>query len=64
MHITVIPGGDVQIDGRDVGRSPITVPLPPGPHRVEVESESGSVVREIRIEPGRREELEVDLSEG
>ena len=64
VHITVIPWGDVQIDGRDVGRSPITVPLPPGPHRVEVESESGSVVREIRIEPGRREELEVDLSEG
>ena len=64
LHVTVIPWGDVRVDGRSVGRSPVTVPLDPGAHRVQIESESGSVVREIRIAPGRREELEVDLSDG
>jgi serine/threonine protein kinase len=64
LHVTVIPWGDVRVDGQSVGRSPVTVPLVPGAHRVQIESESGSVVREVRIAPGRREELEVDLSDG
>lgn len=64
LHVTVIPWGDVRVDGQSVGRSPVTVPLAPGAHRVQIESESGSVVREVRIAPGRREELEVDLSDG
>jgi hypothetical protein len=64
LHVTVIPWGDVRVDGQSVGRSPVTVPLDPGAHRVQIESESGSVVREVRIAPGHREELEVDLSDG
>ncbi len=64
LHVTVIPWGDVQIDGTARGRSPVTIDLPAGEHRVRIESESGAVTREVRIEAGRREELEVDLSDG
>ncbi|MBX7193398.1 MAG: protein kinase [Sandaracinaceae bacterium] len=64
LHVTVIPWGDVRVDGRPLGRSPVTVPLPAGSHRVQIESESGSETRVVQISAGQREELEVDLSDG
>jgi len=64
LHVTVIPWGDVTVDGTARGRSPITIPLTAGAHRVRIESESGAVTREVSIEAGEREELEVDLSDG
>ncbi|MBN8612784.1 MAG: serine/threonine protein kinase [Deltaproteobacteria bacterium] len=64
LHVTVIPWGDVTVDGTSRGRSPITIPLTAGAHRVRIESESGAVTREVSIEAGEREELEVDLSDG
>lgn len=64
LHVTVIPWGDVFVDGRAQGRSPVTVPLPPGTHRVRVESESGVVTRSVTISAGGRQELEVDLFDG
>jgi len=63
VHVTVIPWGDVSIDGRPLGRSPVTATLPPGSHRVEVRSESGTELRHVRVAAGSREEVEIDLTD-
>ncbi len=63
VHVTVIPWGDVSIDGRSLGRSPVTATLRPGSHRVEVRSESGTELRQVRVASGAREEVEIDLTD-
>jgi hypothetical protein len=63
LHLTVIPWGDVAVDGVPVGRSPVSVPLSPGAHRVAIVSESGTTTRQVHIDVGRTTDLEVDLTD-
>lgn len=53
----------VIVDGRPVGRSPLTVPdLTPGPHTVVLQHESGSVTERVLIESGRTTSLVVSMA--
>jgi hypothetical protein len=52
------PGVSVSVDGRAVGRSPLTVrDLTPGSHAVVLNHESGSVTERVLIESGRTSSL-------
>jgi hypothetical protein len=55
--VKVLPFCDVKVDGRPVGRSPMSrsISLSPGPHRVTCRhGPSGKVFRQrVEIEPGR-----------
>jgi serine/threonine-protein kinase len=57
-------GASVTVDGRSVGRSPVSVAdLEPGPHSVQLASESGAVTERVLIEPGRTASLFVPLAQ-
>lgn len=62
LRVTVIPWGDVVVDGRRAGRSPLVLDLDEGPHRVEISSESGTRLRTVHVVAGDRVELEEDLT--
>jgi hypothetical protein len=56
-------GASVTVDGRYVGRSPVSVPdLEPGPHTVVLKHETGSATEQVLIEPGKTASLFVPLA--
>ena len=56
------PAATVVVDGRSVGRSPVSVAdLPPGPHTVQLVSDGGTVTERVLIEPGKTASLFVPL---
>ncbi|HEY1304642.1 MAG TPA: PEGA domain-containing protein [Vicinamibacterales bacterium] len=56
------PAAAVAVDGRSVGRSPVSVAdLPPGPHTVQLASDAGTVTERVLIEPGKTASLFVPL---
>jgi len=56
------PAATVVVDGRSVGRSPVSVAdLPPGPHSVQLVSDGGTVTERVLIEPGKIASLFVPL---
>ena len=58
------PGASVTVDGRSVGRSPVSVgELAPGSHTVVLTNQSGSVTERVLIEPGRTASLLVPLGD-
>ena len=58
------PGASVTVDGRSVGRSPVSVAeLAPGPHTVILTGQSGSVTERVLIEPGRTASLLVPMGD-
>ncbi len=64
LVVSVVPWGDVTVDGRGVGTTPLApISLPPGPHSVSVRnselgaSRSSSVV----IKPGKPSSIRFDL---
>ena len=58
------PGAAVTVDGRSVGRSPVSVAeLAPGPHAVVLTGQSGSVTERVLIEPGRTASLLVPMGD-
>jgi PEGA domain-containing protein len=58
------PGASVNVDGRSVGRSPVSVAeLAPGPHTVILTGQSGSVTERVLIEPGRTASLLVPMGD-
>jgi len=58
-------GATVTVDGRSVGRSPVSVAeLAPGPHTVVLTGQTGSTVTErVLIEPGRTASLLVPMGD-
>jgi hypothetical protein len=56
------PGAIVTIDGKVYGASPLSTPLPPGQHAVEVAGTTKRVLR-VTIEPGARLAQYVELPE-
>ena len=50
------PWSNVAVDGVDLGSTPISVSLSPGPHRFRAEMADGRIVeKEIEVKKGRRE---------
>jgi len=57
-------GASVTVDGRSVGRSPVSVAdLTPGPHTVVLAGPSGSVTQRVLVEPGRTASLLVPMGD-
>jgi hypothetical protein len=57
-------GATVTVDGRSVGRSPVSVAeLAPGPHTVVLTGQSGTVTERVLIEPGRTASLLVPMGD-
>lgn len=65
-QITSTPAGSkVSIDGRQMGKTPLTVSdLLPGKHEVTVEGETGSVSAMLMVEAGETTELDVPVYAG
>jgi len=56
-------GAQVSVDGRALGKSPLTAEgLTPGPHTVVLENELGAVTQKVTIEAGTTASLVVPLS--
>jgi len=57
------PGATVTVDGRVLGKSPLTAEgLTPGPHTVTVENELGPVTQRVMIEAGTTASLVVPMT--
>lgn len=53
IQVNVLPWAEVRIDGRDHGRVPVDVELPPGRYRVELRNpQLGSVTKEVQLRSG------------
>jgi hypothetical protein len=56
-------GAQVSVDGRPLGKSPLTAEgLTPGPHTVVLENELGAVTQKVNIEAGTTSSLVVPLT--
>lgn len=61
LKVTVVPWGLVWVDGKYMGRAPITVPLPPGSHKVQAGYNTPTKTKTIRIRSGRTTRREIEL---
>jgi serine/threonine protein kinase len=63
LTVMVIPAGQVIIDGKDIGASPVTVQLEPGMHRVVAVNGSHRTEQSLRLSAGQTERavLRLDL---
>jgi len=64
LNVNAIPWGEVRIDGRALGTTPIFgIEVGPGPHVIEVENPSLGTTRRTRIvvEAGERRDVVLDL---
>jgi serine/threonine-protein kinase len=64
LQVVVRPWGEVTVDGRVVGQTPLDrIALPPGVHRVRVRHPSFEVwEREVAIRSGETEKVVVDFN--
>lgn len=44
LQVNAVPWAQVEVDGRAIGSTPLSVEVPPGPHRVRVEMADGRVL--------------------
>lgn len=63
LRVVVVPWGNVWVDGRPLGRAPQVLELPAGVHRVAVGQETPGTAHEVRLAPGTRRVVELDLGE-
>lgn len=61
LRVTVVPWGDVWVDGRYMGRAPTEVSLRPGRHTVAAGAERPTASRTVQIVPGQLRRLELEL---
>jgi MSHA biogenesis protein MshM len=55
LNVNAVPWGEVSIDGRALGATPLGVSVPPGRYRFEVRLADGQVLRrEVDVRPGLR----------
>lgn len=57
LKVVVVPFGDVWVDDKFLGQSPLTVRLPPGPHTVAVGEGRARERRSVVLTPGAHEQL-------
>jgi hypothetical protein len=63
VQVVAVPFGDVAIDGRALGRAPLTTTVESGRHLVVVSNGGARVERHVTVEPGGTERVVVDLLE-
>ena len=57
------PGATVKVDDNDIGKTPVTVSVGPGPHTIAVATADGrSTEQQIDIKPGTRKKIDMLLS--
>ncbi len=64
LVVSVVPWGDVSVDGRSVGTTPLApISLPPGPHSVSVRNSELGASRSssVTIKPGKPSSVRFDL---
>jgi hypothetical protein len=61
LRVTVIPWGDVWVDGRYMGRAPTEVSLRPGRHVVAAGTDRPSQRRAVQLSPGQLRRVELEL---
>ena len=64
LHVAVLPWGDVSVDGRSVGTTPMgAISLPPGTHSVTVRNSELGASRSssVTIKPGKPSSIRFDL---
>lgn len=61
LRVTVVPWGDVWVDGRYMGRAPTEVSLRPGRHTVAAGAERPTVRRSVQVASGQLRRLEFEL---
>jgi len=61
LRVTVVPWGDVWVDGRYMGRAPTEVSLRPGRHTVAAGTEGPTARRIVQIMAGQSRRVEVEL---
>jgi serine/threonine protein kinase len=64
LVVSVVPWGDVTVDGRGVGTTPLApISLPPGPHSVSVRNSELGASRSssVTIKPGKPSSIRFDL---
>ncbi len=55
LYVNATPWARIAVDGKAVGETPLTLPLPPGRHRVRATHPSyGAREIVLEIRPGRR----------
>ncbi len=54
----------VLVDGKPRGTAPVSVDLPPGPHRILLRSSKGSVERSVKIQAGETSEMSEPIFPG
>lgn len=63
IHVVVQPWGNVWIDDVWMGRAPVEARVRKGRHVVKVGRELPTKTKIVRVEPGARKEIELDLAE-
>jgi len=58
LRVVVVPYGEVWLDGRRVGTSPVTLRVPPGRHVVGTGEGAPSRTRPVRIAAGQHRQVE------
>jgi len=57
LEVIVLPFGDVSIDGKPVGRAPVTVRADPGEHAIEAHSRGNVLKRRVTLVAGQRKQV-------
>ena len=63
IQVVAVPFGEVTLDGREVGRAPLTTTVESGRHLVVVTNGSARIERRVSVEPGGTAHVVVDLME-
>jgi hypothetical protein len=57
LRVSVVPFGEVYVDGKHRGTAPIEVKLAAGTHRVEARTQGTSIQRTVKLRAGERRNL-------
>jgi hypothetical protein len=63
LSVVVVPFGDVSLDGRAIGRAPLSTTVTAGPHTLTVDSAGRHAERHVTVTAGGSERVVVDLLE-
>lgn len=56
------PGASVKVDDNDIGKTPVTVSIGPGPHTIAASTSDGrSMEQQLDIKPGTKKKMEITL---
>ena len=63
-HKNSTPVADIYLDGKKVGQTPAVLKVPPGLHRLELRRFGLRATRMVRVWPGKRQSIALDLAPG